>query len=105
MPDAMIPAEVEPRPSQAHQAALALQRLGFRVLHIGPTISVQGPQALWESTFHVSFEQRRKTVLREVEGGEVTYPHARTETLGIPPELQHLIAAVLFVEPPELFAP
>lgn len=66
----MISAEIEPIPNQVNQAASALQRLGFRILHIGPTISVQGPQSLWESTFHVSFEPRKKTVLPEVEGRE-----------------------------------
>lgn len=99
----LIAAEIEPLPNRANQAALALQRLGFRILHIGPTISVQAHETLWASTFNVSFEPREKTVLPEVEGAEVTYQKAVTEDMRIPPELQNLIAEVMFVEPPELY--
>ncbi len=102
MQENIISAEIEPLPNQANHAALALQRLGFRILHIGPTISVQGPRSLWESTFNVSFEPKKKTVVAEVVGGEVTYPKALTENMRIPPELQNLVTEVMFVEPPEL---
>jgi hypothetical protein len=98
----LISAEIEPRANQAHQAALALQRLGFRVLHVGPTISVQGPPSLWKSTFHVSFEPAKKTVVAE-SGTEVTYQRAVADTLHIPPSLNHLVGQVMFVEPPEYY--
>jgi len=103
MRENIISAEIEPLPNQANQAALALQRLGFRVLHIGPTISVQGSQSLWVSTFNVSFEMQEKTALAEVEGGEVTYQKALVEDMRVPTELQSLIAGVMFVEPPEFY--
>lgn len=99
----IISAEVEPVQSQANQAALALQRLGFRILHIGPTISVQGPQSLWESAFNVSFEPKKKTVVAEADGGEVTYQKARVEGMRIPADLQNLVAGVMFAEPPEFY--
>ena len=103
MSENVIAAEIEPLPNQANQAALALQRLAFRILHIGPTISVQGRESLWASTFNVSFEACKKTVVAEVEGGEVTYQKAVTEDMRIPAQLQDLIAEVTFVEPPELY--
>jgi hypothetical protein len=99
----IISAEVEPVESQAHQAALALQRLGFRILHIGQTISVQGPQSLWESAFNVSFEPQKKTVVAEAGGGEVTYQKARVEGMRVPEDLQDLVAGVMFAEPPEFY--
>jgi hypothetical protein len=103
MSENIISAEIESLPNQAKQAALALQRLGFRILHIGPTISVEGQQSLWESTFNVSFEPQKKTVLAEMEKGEVTYQKAQIENIHFPKELQGLIAEVMFVEPPELY--
>lgn len=60
MTENIISAEIEPMPNKANQAAIALQRMGFKVLHIGLTISVQGPQSLCESIFNVSFETRKR---------------------------------------------
>lgn len=101
-PGALIAAEVTPHPGQAQQAARALQGLGFRVLHVGLTISVQAPQALWRETFGVRFTRQKKGVLNET-GLSRAYLVARPQTLRIPPELESCIAAIAFVEPPELF--
>ncbi len=98
----LIPAEIEPLPNQANQAALVLQRLGFKILHIGPTISVQAPRSLWESTLNVSFTEENKTVIAEIESEE-TYFKALTDNLVIPEELESVISEVMFVEPPEFF--
>lgn len=104
MADNKISAEIKPKPNQANQAALVLQRLGFHILHIGPTISVQSPQSAWESTFNVSFEPQKKIVVAGLEkGGEITYQRAIIDNMRIPPELQDLIDDVMFMEPPELF--
>jgi len=103
MSENIVSGEIKPLPNQARQAALALQRKGFQILHIGPTISVQGSQSLWESVFSVSFESRKKTVLAELEKGEVTYQKAMTEGMHIPAELKEMIEEVAFVEPSELF--
>ena len=98
----MIAAEVEPVKDMASQAALALQRLGFRVLHIGPTISVQGSDALWQSIFHVSFKPAKKTLMRESET-EITYSQPDEDEVAIPASLGTVIARVSFVEPPEYY--
>jgi hypothetical protein len=100
MPAKLISAEVTPLPNKATQAAQALQRLGFRILHIGPTISVQGSRSLWKSTFHVSFKSHKKTTLAEAEV-KTTYPKAQFEVTQIPSELKTLISDIAFVEPPE----
>jgi len=98
-----IAAEITPQSGQAKAAALALQRLGFRVLHIGPTISVEGPETLWQSVFDVSFKIQSKDILRDMPGGETTYRKAITDDMAIPADLQPLISDVAFVEPPELY--
>lgn len=103
MSENMISAEIQPLPSQAQQAAKALQNIGFRILHIGPTISVQAPRQLWESTFNVSFVPQRKTVMPEIERSDATYQRAVTENMRIPAQLQNVIAEVMFVEPPEFY--
>jgi hypothetical protein len=97
----VISAEIKTLPNRTTHAAIALQRLGFRILHLGSTLSVQAPQSLWESTFNVAFETRKKTVMPEAEGSEVSYQKALTDNLRVPESLQGLIAEVMFVEPPE----
>lgn len=101
MTENIVSAEIEPIPNKANQAAIALQRTGFKILHIGLTISVQGPQSLWESIFNVSFETRKKTVVAEAEGSEAAFQRALTENMRIPFELENLVAKVMFTEPPE----
>ncbi len=98
----LIAAEVTPHPGQAQLAARALQGLGFRVLHIGPTISVQATSALWRETFGVRFTRQKKTISKETDLSRA-YFVPRPETLQIPPALESRIASIAFVEPPELF--
>jgi hypothetical protein len=100
----LVSAEVVPVPNRATDAARALERLGLRVLHIGPTISVRGPASIWASTFNVSFERRTKPRMREVEGGEVAYLAAQTEQMRVPAQLHDVVREVMFVEPPEFFS-
>jgi hypothetical protein len=76
-----IPAEVWPQPGQLRAAAAALQRLGFRVLRLGTTISVDAPATVW----------------RQVFGDSV-----RTGQVSIPATLQGLVRDVSLVEPPDL---
>lgn len=103
MSDNIISAEIQPLPNQVNQAARALQSLGFRILHIGQTISVQAPRSLWETTFNVSFTNDQKNVLPEIPTGRVTYPSSVTDKMRIPSQLKDSVADVMFQEPPEFF--
>lgn len=97
-----IAAEVVPTdPQRARQAAKALQHKGFRVLHVGGSISVTGSRERWEAVFGVSFVARTKTVQAEV-GGEATYLRAEPTSVQVPDDLVDLVADVAFAEPPEL---
>lgn len=97
-----VAAEIEPVPGRAQAAARGLQRLGFRVLHIGPTISVEAPTRLWTDTFNVSFETRQTTTLSELDpDSRATFHEADDVT--IPAQLEGLVHAVAFVRPPEFF--
>lgn len=63
-----VGADVVPAaPQRAGQTAKALQRRGFRVLHVGGFISVVASRRDWESTFGVSFTTATKTVQQEVD--------------------------------------
>ncbi len=102
MPQNLISAEIEPLPNKGKQAALELQRLGFKILRVGKTISVQAPRSLWESTFNVSFKEDKKTVIAEIEA-QKTYSRAVTDNLIIPEKLESSISEVMFIEPPEFY--
>lgn len=99
MANSTVSAEIEALPGQERRAAAALQRLGFRILHIGSTISTSGPAELWTENFGVSFT----TANKEVGPGHVTaWQRPTTDRPNIPADLRDLVAGVYFVEPPEL---
>lgn len=101
MPEEEIAAEVVPTdPQRAGQAAKALQQKGFRVLHVGGSVSVTGLRSQWESVFGVSFTPSTKTVHPEA-GREATYLRAEAGSLRVPADLADLVADVAFAEPPE----
>lgn len=102
MPIKLISGEIEPCANQAARAAKRLQQLGFRILHIGPTISVQAAQGLWESTFSMRFEFKRKRTSAEA-GVEAIYPQPQQDPVLIPESFQGLIHSIAVVEPPEWF--
>jgi hypothetical protein len=94
----LISAEISAEEGQNRRAAAALQRLGFRILHVGSTISVSGPEELWHRTFAVSF----RVAEHEVLPGRVTRSRQPDREPVIPAELDGLVAAVHFVVPPDL---
>lgn len=98
----VISGEITPCTNQAARAAKKLQQIGFRVLHIGPTISVQGAQRLWESTFSIRFHLERKQTSAET-GVESVYPRPDHDPVAIPAQFQGLIQSIAIVEPPEWF--
>jgi hypothetical protein len=103
MSDTIVAAEIITTPGQASRAAKALQQLGFRVLRVDSSISVQAPEKVWESTFHISFKKQRKQRLAGIEKSSVKYALPIEGTVTIPPSLSELIADVHFVQPPEFF--
>ncbi len=100
MSDSIISAEVEPLPGQANQAAIVLQRRGFRILHIGTTISIQATAEQMTEFFHVTFVLRKKMSMPEVGGRIIEFHQAVRDHMEIPMDLQSLISDVIFVEPP-----
>lgn len=102
MRDELIAAEVEPISGKALQAARTLEQEGFRVLHVGTTISVEATESLWRSTFGCNFETVTKTVFRET-GQTATYRRLANHDVGIPEALRTVIRSVAIVEPPEFF--
>jgi hypothetical protein len=99
-----IPAEVFVVVGREREAGLALQRLGFRVLHVGTTISVEATADLWESIFKVRFQQQRMRQMPDLlPDRETAFRRADTAGLRIPDELQGLVTEVNFPKPPELF--
>lgn len=97
-----VAAEIVPQPHRAQSAAKALQELGFRVLRIDATISIQAPVQVWEDVFHVSFGQQRKDRLSTSPESSIEHADA-PDQVQIPAPLSDLIAEVLFVQPPEFF--
>jgi hypothetical protein len=104
MPRDVIGAEIVPVPGKAIESAKALQKLGFKVLHLGNTsVSVEGPEAIWQQNFPVTFEVRTKRPHANSAGQEVSYRRPLQDPVPIPVGLHELIASVAFVEPPEFF--
>jgi hypothetical protein len=95
-----IPAEVSAQPRREREAARVLQRLGFRVLHIGRTISVEAPESLWTSIFGFSFLDERVRQMDET--GEITFKRPVEQQVQLPVELEGLVREVSFQQPPHL---
>ena len=104
MPDEEISAEVVPVPEKAVQAAKALQKLGFKVFHVGShSISVRAPESVWSEVFPVRFEARDKRRSAGFESARVSYRRPVPEHVPVPTGLDELIQSIAFAEPPELF--
>lgn len=103
MANKTVAAEITPTPGRAQSAAKALQQLGFRVLHIGHTISVQAPEQLWGEVFDVSFhtETQRRVAASPKSATEYAVPDS--DSVQIPATLGELITEVSFARPPEFF--
>jgi hypothetical protein len=105
-----VAAEVEPRPGAERRAAAALAAMGFRILDVGPTISVDAPRELWIRYFGLAPESPRATA-RPADPAHPAHPAdpagpaprlpVELDEAQLPAELQPLIRAVSFVEPPD----
>ena len=88
-----------PPAGKASAAAAELQRLGFKVRHIGSfSVSAQGPRALWERTFH--------TRLKRATGpGRATYlSHVANTPFRLPESLAPLVERAYPQRPPTFYA-
>lgn len=103
MPNTMIAAEITPIPGRARSAAKVLQQLGFRILNIGSTISVQSSEDVWKDTFHISFIKKDKQLLSISPSSSIEYAVPNQDAIKIPVSLRELISDIVFVEPPEFF--
>ncbi|RNL84573.1 hypothetical protein [Halostreptopolyspora alba] len=95
-----IPAEVLAEPGREGRAAKSLRWLGFRVLHVGATISVSGSRELWLRVFGISFTDADEGASP---GQEAGFPKPWPEEPEIPSELKGIVNGVYFTEPPEFF--
>ncbi len=109
-PDAVLSAETldayRPPVGSAQLAALQLQRLGFKVRHVGTfSISAEGPRRLWEKVFKTRVGARTQ-LLSEAhpEIGEITYwSHLPDTPFTIPEEMAPLIERAYPQWPPTFF--
>lgn len=98
--------DLTPPQGRAQQAALLLQKLGFRIHHVG-TFSVSGeaPRNLWESTFGTQV-QVMTNVISEAhpEIGEIEFlSHLPDTPFEIPSELKEFVERAYPQRPPTLF--
>jgi len=98
-----ISAEIKPIRHKSAEAALALQRLGFRIYHCDEYISVEGAKSLWTSTFNVSFKVQKKSPGASLNDAQFLFEVASVEKMIIPERLKPLIEKILFLEPPKFF--
>ncbi|HXH02724.1 MAG TPA: S8 family serine peptidase [Candidatus Competibacteraceae bacterium] len=95
-----------PAAGRAAQAATELQKLGFRVRHIGTySISAEGPKDLWEQVFGTKVQQKRQPVsTAHPQLGERPYWfHIPNTPFTLPGALQGLVERAYPQMPPLFF--
>jgi len=100
-------AEYAPARGRGKRAAHVLERLGFRVHHIGRySISGESPRALWEKVFSTKVEKRRQAFSdTHPELGEVEYlSHVADVPFRMPADLESLVDRAYPQRPPMFFA-
>jgi hypothetical protein len=96
-------AEITVEPKKAREAALKLQKLGFRIRHVGThSVSAEGPPDLWDRTFRVALREAKQA--RDAKGlpGEERY-FEPTASVVVPGGLADVVTDVAFVRPPALY--
>ena len=88
--------ELRPAEGTVAEATRRLREMGFAVSPPGVTLSITGPQALFEQAFAAKLTLRK----RESDGALLIQPDRE---LVVPASLQDLVEAVVFPEPPEFF--
>lgn len=95
-----------PAESQGVRAAKALERLGFKVRHIGTfSISAEGPRKTWESVFHTRVSLEKQPISEgHPELGETAYwSHIADTPFEVPADLSGLIERAYPQRPPMFF--
>lgn len=103
MPGNFISAEIKPVANYTRRAAIAMQRLGFRILYCGEYISVEGDKSLWASIFNVSFNLQKQDLGSSLIEPEIDHHIFLPYKISIPEQLKDIIEDIVFVEPPVLF--
>ncbi|MEU7745170.1 S8 family serine peptidase [Nonomuraea sp. NPDC049158] len=103
--------DLRPPPDRAAQTALALQRRGFVVRHVGTfSISAEGPRRLWEETFNTRVAVRPHTLrgapgdVAAEPGDEVSYlAHVSGVPFTLPVDLEPLVERAYPQAPPQFY--
>lgn len=98
--------EFMPTEGRASNAANELQKMGFRVRHIGTfSISAEGPRELWEKAFNTKVEVRKQLISEAYPDiGEVSFlSHVPDVSFEIPAALSDFIDRAYPQRPPILF--
>lgn len=98
--------EFMPSEGRASNAANELQKMGFRVRHIGTfSISAEGPRELWEKTFSTKVEVKKQLISEaHPDIGEVSFlSHVPDVSFEIPAALSDFIDRAYPQRPPILF--
>lgn len=88
--------EFTPAAETIAQATQRLQKLGFKVVESGVTLTLQGKPAQFEEVFRVKLTLKK----HEPTGNIVVHPEG---DLVIPDSLRDVVEKVVFPEPPEFF--
>lgn len=105
----MTPETVEsyrPPPGGGNRAAESLQKMGFKIRHIGTfSISGEGPRRLWERVFKTKVEERSRLISEtHPELGKMTYwTHIPETPFEVPSELAGLVERAYPQQPPIFF--
>jgi hypothetical protein len=97
----------KPASGQGKLAATWLQKMGFKVRHVGTfSISAEGPRPLWEKVFSTKVAERRQLLSQaHPELGEWAYwSHLPDTPFRMPKELQGLVDRAYPQLPPTFFA-
>jgi hypothetical protein len=97
----MFAGEAVPADRKAHDAADALNRLGFKVLHIGATVSFEGTAELWKTTFNLD-PSRAFSGENTGSRAPVERDWTSLEAPTLPELLVGMVESVSLVAPPEL---
>jgi len=99
----VITAEVVPAKGKSNEAAIALQKLGFNILHIGESITIGAEQGKFEEIFKIELMEISKEVFPRLGADAKKTFHKHDGPIIIPEKLKTVIQAVYFQEPPDLF--